>query len=153
MLNCNYYLSFNAEPSDFVYLIETKLFTDEELEAGWGYCTPMNWENRLEDLLYYNVVDDEGIKSEEDFYESEYCHDYCDGGTAIKGSYPKFKELKKHFLDSNIAGLYDFTGIANAGDMTKEEFEKTEISKEQFSKLLETDSEFFMTICEMDPSG
>ena len=75
------------------------------------------------------------------------------GGTAIKGPYPKFKELKKHFLDSNIAGLYDFTGIANSGDMNKEEFEKTEISEEQFCKLLETDSEFFMTICEMEPSG
>ena len=37
--------------------------------------------------------------------------------------------------------------------MNKEEFEKTEISEEQFCKLLETDSEFFMTICEMGPSG
>ena len=153
MLNCNYYLGLNAEPSDFVYLIETKLFSDEELEAGWGYCTPMNWENTLEGLLYYKAIDDEGIESEEDFYESEFCHGYCDGGTAIKSSYAKFKELKKYFLDSNIAGLYDFTGITNADDMSKEEFEKTEISEEQFCKLLETDSDVFLTICEMEPSG
>ena len=147
----NYYLGFNAEPSDFVYHIETKLFTDEELEDGWGYCIPMNWEKTLEDRLYYKVADDEGIESEEDFYESEYCHDSTDGGTGIKSSYTKFKELMNHFLDFNIVGFYEFTGIANAGDMSEEEFKKTEISKEQFCKLLETDSEFFVSICEMEP--
>ena len=89
MLNWNYYLGFNAEPADFVYLIETKLFIDEELEAGWGYCMPMNWKNTLENLLYYKVVDDEGIESEEDFYESEYCHDSCDGGHGNKRPIPK----------------------------------------------------------------
>jgi len=149
MFNCNYYLGFNAEPSDFVYHIETKLYTEEELGDGWGYCIPMNWENAksLEELFTY--LDEEG--DEGYLLDSEYLQGGTDGGVGIKSTYPKFNELISEFLSWG-ADFYNFTGIADAGNMSKEEFKKTEISTEEFCELLKTDSEFFVTICEMEPS-
>ena len=155
MIHSNYYLAFIANPHDFRDLVEFEIFTPEDFDNGWGYCIPTNWENSLEDHLIYKYKDEWGDECEEMLQDSEFCEGKCDGCIGIKSTYPKFNELISGILDIGYPDcvFFNFTGIVDASKMSKEELEKQEISKEEFCELLKMDSEFVVSICEMEPSG
>ena len=101
---------------------------DEWVEMGYGFMTPLAYENQEWQILY----DLDNVPDVEVFFNVE-C---SDGELLIKSDHPNLTKILNTFKDFSDVEFYN----AN----------KESISPEDFYKMVNSKSPFIVTLCELD---
>jgi hypothetical protein len=135
---CDYHVGFNSESLVDLVTEESlkEVFDTEEpdwaeldeewSDKGYGFCIPMNFENENEVILY---------ELGDDIDADDYITTGSDGEVEIQSNHPNLqkilnvlKELNPKYYDKN----------------------QKVIKSEEFENMIKTESDFVLTVCELE---
>ena len=135
---CDYHVGFNSDSLVDLVTEESlkEVFDTEEpdwaeldeewSDKGYGFCIPMNFENENEAILY---------ELSDDIDADDYITTGSDGEVVIQSNHPNLQnilnvleELKPKYYDKN----------------------QKVIKSEEFENMIKTESDFVLTVCELE---
>lgn len=141
MAHCYYHVGFDSgslvelvteESLKEVFDIEEPDLDELEedwIDKGYGFCVPMNFENKNEELLY---------ELDEDLDADDYIEPGRDGEVEMQSNHPNLREILKILKETNPK-YYDKN--------------QKIIRSEEFEAMTKTESDFILTICELEGPG
>ena len=138
--HCEFYVGFNS--GSLVDLVTDKSVEEvfgssdrdfdelheEWIDSGYGFCTPMNFENENEEVLFELGDDDDA---------DDYVNPGSDGEINVGSEHPYFQRILSILEKLNTTYFDDKQKVINTED---------------FKSLTKTENVWTLTICELEPA-